>query len=393
MAADWQKGYELEELRKLAAPFKQTYKPFHFGAFGLPKERDVATALSLNRLVWTKGPAGEVTAVAIARRLLEEKQIKTLYGVSAVAGRGEIFVEDFAFLDRAAGRKVLDSLLAKSQGLWWRCNMEDSEHRELALSLCGQWAGTAVSAGSELKGWFWIPGKIEPAMTPPNLSFPVEEVVGICCLQKEWADAKLLKELVAEIEAFGPKWGDHYSSYNKRHSWSAIALKGYDVADPSFIVKPDEMSRKWQEENAGLMSRTCEWTEAAKFLPKTLEAVARLPGGDRNRVRIMRLSKDGELSRHADVTNRQAGLRDGMLVRLHVPLQTNPEVKFRSWDALGLLREIHMSAGGLWYLDQRKPHACRNDGGHTRLHLVVDVAADPILRLMIEKKGRTNAVA
>jgi hypothetical protein len=393
--ADWQKGRSLQELKALAAPFKATYKPFHFGAFGLPKERDVATALDAGRLVWTRkgadpdAPADEIQAVAILRRLSSDREIRTLYGISAVAGRGDVLIEDLAFLDPAAGKNLLQHCRERGLRVFWRCNMEDPAHRELALKNEGQFVGTQVSAGSELKGWFVFPGTEK---TLPDPVFPPEEIPSICRLEEAFLGAAEIEAVVREIQEFGPSWGDHYSSYNKRHSWSAIALKGYDAEDPGFIIKPDEMSRKWKDDFPEMLDRECVWTKAAELLPLTMAIVGRMPGGERNRVRIMRLSAAGELARHADVTNREAGLRDGMLARLHVPLQTNSSVKFRSWDALGIQRDLHMNAGGLWYLDQRKPHSCKNEGGHERLHLVADVEVSRDLREAIAERSRRNAL-
>ena len=42
----WQQGVPMETLKPLAEVFKREYKPYIFGAFGLPKERDIATAIA-----------------------------------------------------------------------------------------------------------------------------------------------------------------------------------------------------------------------------------------------------------------------------------------------------------------------------------------------------------
>lgn len=39
--------------------------------------------------------------------------------------------------------------------------------------------------------------------------------------------------------------------------------------------------------------------------------------------------------------------------------------------------------GSLVYLDQRKPHAVRNDGAAERIHLVIDTVSTPELRQQI----------
>lgn len=378
-APEWQRGYDLETLRSLAEPFRVAYKPFVFGAFGCPKERDIAAAMAERRLVWTSRN-GKPVAVAIFKEAMRPRKITTLAGEQAVAAAGDLIVDDLAWMDGAVADDAAATLLRhllgwRSGAVWWRLNQEDVRHRVLAEALGGAWVGTAVAAGSELRGW-WLFGGRDMAVT----AFPAEDCPSMALLRDEFLSPDEQAAVLAELSESGPEWGDHYSSYNKRHSWSAIALKGYVRDDPAFIIKPDEMSKSWQSENAALLSAACVWTVAAERLPLTMSVVARLPGGERNRVRVMRLSASGELSRHADVTNRQAGTRPGALVRLHVPLQTNESVQFQTWDATGRQHRQHMTERALWYLDQRKPHACRNDGGHERLHLVADVEATDEIR-------------
>ena len=43
-APAWALGFELSFLKEVAAIFKKEFKPHTYGAFGLPKERDIANA-------------------------------------------------------------------------------------------------------------------------------------------------------------------------------------------------------------------------------------------------------------------------------------------------------------------------------------------------------------
>ena len=64
------------------------------------------------------------------------------------------------------------------------------------------------------------------------------------------------------------------------------------------------------------------------------------------------------------------------MVRLHVPLITNEQVRFTGWDLDGRLRAGVMQVGGCFYLDTRKPHTAFNGGESVRLHFVADVIAN-----------------
>lgn len=90
--------------------------------------------------------------------------------------------------------------------------------------------------------------------------------------------------------------------------------------------------------------------------------------------RVLSLPAGGAIGTHVDFdTNFQFGL-----VRLHVPLQTNPDVEF-----LISGRYYQMQVGEVWYGDFSKPHQVANRGSEVRLHAVVDVEInDALLSLL-----------
>jgi quercetin dioxygenase-like cupin family protein len=104
-------------------------------------------------------------------------------------------------------------------------------------------------------------------------------------------------------------------------------------------------------------------TEALDRSPQLRRAIETVPGV-KNRVRLMRLRAGGEIFRHSDPLSEL----DPTLVRLHVPITTNPAVDFQVDD-----RRVTMNAGETWHVDVRFPHQVRNGGGEPRVHLVLDV--------------------
>jgi hypothetical protein len=86
----------------------------------------------------------------------------------------------------------------------------------------------------------------------------------------------------------------------------------------------------------------------------------------------MRLAPGGEASRHADITDPDAGASEGKVVRVHIPLISSERCVFQSWSLDGNTSSMVMRPGTAAYLDVRKPHTAVNTGDTPRVHLVVD---------------------
>jgi hypothetical protein len=80
------------------------------------------------------------------------------------------------------------------------------------------------------------------------------------------------------------------------------------------------------------------------------------------RSRLMRLSGHAEVTRHVD-----HGYYWIERVRVHVPIVTQPTVRFECGDAT-----INMAAGECWIFDTWRQHRVVNDAEQSRIHLVID---------------------
>jgi hypothetical protein len=81
-------------------------------------------------------------------------------------------------------------------------------------------------------------------------------------------------------------------------------------------------------------------------------------------VRILFLPPEGHIKDHFDFhTSFQFGL-----LRLHIPIVTNPDVAFLI-DG----QRMNWKAGELWYGDFSKVHSVKNDSSIVRVHMVIDV--------------------
>lgn len=367
---DWQKGIELDRLKEIAAPFKSVHKPLVFGAFGLTKERDVATAISKKRCLWTDG------ATLIWSRLNRGGSRTDFRGEKFKFPNGSVLIGPVAAQSMEAGRKLFEKLVEFSKGrkisdrLFLEIFEEDTNARNLAQEFGFAWKATKISAGSEVYGIYQY--GVEES------SLPHIEAATLECLADDFLSGTELETIREELRANSP-FAQHYSSYNKRKSWTAFSLFGYDD-DPAFIIKPHEMSAKWKKENANRLKDKPRPTSAFDSFPTAISVAQKFVEntGQIDRVRFMALSaKKGELARHADITDREAGVASGKIVRLHIPIYSSESVTVFGWNHRGTVHEKKFLVAGLYYLDQRKPHSVVNKGGQSRVHFVCDVRMNP----------------
>ncbi|MGH7868384.1 MAG: aspartyl/asparaginyl beta-hydroxylase domain-containing protein [Candidatus Dormibacteraceae bacterium] len=104
--------------------------------------------------------------------------------------------------------------------------------------------------------------------------------------------------------------------------------------------------------------RPTEHLQRCPYLMQVLDSV----GATWGRTRLMRLSGQAEVTQHVDV-NYYWRER----VRVHVPIVTQPTVRFLCGDA-----QINMRAGECWIFDTWRMHNVINDHALARIHLVAD---------------------
>jgi hypothetical protein len=365
----WARGLNLERLRAVAGLFRQHDQGLVLGAFAGVKEATVA-AWHEEGVLTVVGDERPLAAWVV-RTSASERSYRDFRGlVRGLIRAGEPHVVRMAAAP-GFGHLLLEPLArAGVAEIWQEHPVERWAVDEANLS----WRATKIRASSELIG-VWARSS--------EAAWPYEPLAynGLQLLDLEYDPGAILEE----ARAAGLHWADHYAVYNKGHSWSAIALRGFaadpESADPEFIIKPAEMSRQWKRDNAEKMEWRCTPTPMLERFPTVAAMLASpLLSGGTERVRLMRLAPGkGELTRHADITDPDAGTEPGQLLRLHFPLLTNPEVEFRSWLPDGAVQRAHMGAGTCWSLDTRKPHTAWNKGGTERIHLVIDAHSSPEL--------------
>jgi hypothetical protein len=92
-----------------------------------------------------------------------------------------------------------------------------------------------------------------------------------------------------------------------------------------------------------------------------------------SRSRLMRLAPGARVPAHSDVNYHWFHR-----VRVHIPIQTDPLVKFTSGG-----ETVHMAAGEAWIFDNWKPHEVDNGSSQERIHLVADTCGNSAFWRMV----------
>lgn len=366
----WARGLDIPRLKEITGVFAEHDTGMVHGPFGRYSETDAATDLSAGRLHVVPAE-GRPEVAWIAHTPKTTIAVKDFTGtVRDRVGPGRYYVTRMAWRPgREPGElvEVLEESLRPPVVWAWQ---EHPGERALMADLGLRCSAVKVSAASEMRGLYRIGAS--PAVAPA-------EAVTIGQL-----DVTVPDELrTAVLDRFADaEFADHYSGYNRKRAWSALALRGFWPNAPDRIEKPAEMNKRWKTDNPGALGAVCGDTPL--MCPEVAAILSLIPAAGFERVRLMRLSPGGgELTRHADITDPDAGTGVGRVARIHVPLETNPECVFRSWSLDGRPDRVHMAPGGVYYLDTRKPHTAVNGGAAARVHLVGDAVVSPELQALI----------
>ena len=371
---DWQHGYELAYLKGIESRFK-AYNEIVLSPFAEMKKNKIASLLDNDKLdIHMDRWQESLIPTNVAKH---DVYVKIHGSISlGVREKGE------RVIDNPVGDKdlLIKDILKYQENIWMMINSQYNLGNEIAKEMGFNKIGIKVNSFSDIIN-VYVKQNTDKKLNV--FKIPKIETIHMKKI------GKMSQEDVAEIggrllELHLPDlFANHYSKYNKSKSWSAISLRGFDQL-PEMIEKPSAMNDKWQKENGDNDYFIQDTSLMKEFEPAIGRILAMLPTKI-ERVRLMKLEPNGgELGRHTDQADKYLGTQDGDIIRLHIPIFTNKDVLFHSWNSEGVEEVTHMGEGELWYLDIRKPHRAVN-GGHTeRVHLVIDVVANNNIRGMIE---------
>lgn len=147
-------------------------------------------------------------------------------------------------------------------------------------------------------------------------------------------------------------WVPHFNTGVYDGDWSGVALRG--PAGGLTPLYPDPGATAFADTPTLAASPALRAAVAAFRCPVTS-------------ARLLRLGPGAAIREHRD---HKLASADGE-VRLHVPVTTNPGVRF-----LLAGRPVDMAPGECWYLNLSQRHAAVNRGNTPRVHLVLDCVVD-----------------
>jgi Aspartyl/Asparaginyl beta-hydroxylase len=391
-APDWAKGYKLEDLRRVTTLFNRHDKGLLHGPFDRYRDRDAANDL---RNDWLKlGPRddkGVPVWACVVRELDRKQSVRDFTGERITLSPGTVYCTRMAFADENAAGSILVQLPAHNGPIAVECWQEHPGERALvsrlqATNATGQPTGgmrlavVKIKESSAIRG-LWVSHDIP---YPPWASragehyapYPKQELLGLAQLPVELpqnAIRALSSHPVVRDESASDA---HHASYATDDTWTALALRGF-YDEPERVEKPSKMDHRWKKERVHDLDRRPRDTPLRAALGAAVEEIlVALPCAGFERICLVRLAPGGELARHTDIIDPDAGASEGKVVRVHLPLISNERFVFQSWGLDGKTTSMVMRPGTAAYLDVRKPHTRVNTGDTPSVHLVADCYAN-----------------
>jgi len=166
------------------------------------------------------------------------------------------------------------------------------------------------------------------------------------------------------------------TKYSKGDDWTAISLRGYGPT-PLDILKPNVLKSKVKVE-AVLQDTSLLEEDGFQVINDIL---AKIPSTF-ERVRFMKIKANSGIGKHSDRIDKDFGIEDGNIIRIHVPIRTNDQVEFYLWEGKEKLVN-YLEEGHYYYVDVRAPHAVTNNSDVDRIHLVIDVYVNAEIRKLL----------
>lgn len=380
----WQHGIELDLLKSIEA-FYAPHNAHAISPFGQFKKNNVAEQLHVGGLTVIRNN-DRIEACYVSKRAKVPGKIM-MHGKPVIGEKlkGDITVSHLCATTEGLNdlRRALLWTFAEDN-CWLTCYAGQRDICALAEENGFKRVGYKVSSFAEITAVYFrdsATSSVGPRKHPTVSKADLVSMAKICPV-----DCIVLAAILQKVEQLKLNYTNHYSNYNTMNAWSALALRGYS-ADPGFITKPAEMNDKWHEAHKDEHFELQD-TELYDKFPEVRELLSFLDG-EVHRVRFMRLAPGGgELTRHTDQVDPDAGNSLGALARLHFPLKTNKQVLFSTWNGNDEREQYHYGFGECWVIDTRKPHMAVNGGSEERIHLVVDTVVTPTLERMIANAYR-----
>jgi hypothetical protein len=166
-----------------------------------------------------------------------------------------------------------------------------------------------------------------------------------------------IRQLKQEISSLTSSWYPHFNTKQYEGSWTVLSLRS----------PAGEIARIIPETRDGQCYADTSLMKACPTIEKLVDQL-QCPV---MAVRLMNLTAGSIIKEHRD---HDLAFEKGE-ARLHIPVFTNPLVRFCVNRQQVLLRE-----GECWYVNVNLPHSVTNQGIEDRVHLVIDCVVNDWLK-------------
>ena len=163
------------------------------------------------------------------------------------------------------------------------------------------------------------------------------------------------------------EWVPHYNEGDYAGQWRGAGLRSASGSTGDLSARsPDGSAFR----DTPLLDRCPYFREVLSSFPCPLKAV-----------RLLGLAPGSFIREHCD---HALDYEDGE-VRIHIPVQTNPEVEFYVAG-----ERLKLEEGRSYYVNVNAPHRVTNGGTTERIHLVIDAEVDSWIHALFERARGEN---
>ncbi|AFD07705.1 aspartyl/asparaginyl beta-hydroxylase domain-containing protein [Solitalea canadensis] len=155
-------------------------------------------------------------------------------------------------------------------------------------------------------------------------------------------------KLVKDLEkCLSLNWTDHFNQRDYNGDWKSISLRSISGNITDANAHP------------GAEYKDTALLQQCSYFAEVIESI----NCEKEAIRLLSLTPGSIIKTHVD---QELGYSDGYF-RLHIPIQTNPDVDF-----IVNSNDLRMKPGECWYANFSLPHSVANRGTINRIHLVID---------------------
>ena len=149
--------------------------------------------------------------------------------------KGERVITKLSILEKGTKENLVNVLKTIYEPTWCHIFEENQTHKEAVLESGFRKIGTKYSTFSDIVGVYYKGGrKFIPVVETENINM---------CKTSLSFDHNIIDELVEDLITMNLEYTNHNSNYNKKKSWQALSLMGFET-DSTYVDKNADLERR-----------------------------------------------------------------------------------------------------------------------------------------------------